>query len=398
MPTQTRPRIEYRLPTLHAGQREVWDHPARFQVLCCGRRWGKTRLGALRCLVDGLEGRRAWWVAPSYKVAAVGWRELKNLANQVPGAESKEQDRLIRLPGGGTVQVRSADDPNSLRGEGLDRVIIDECAYVTQDAWTHSLRPALADRKGAAWFVSTPHGRNWFYNLWQRGRGEDDQWQAWRFPSVANPYLDPEEIRAAAESLPRHIAAQELEADFIESGVSLFSSEDIQACWNPLPAGGYAAKRRYLMSADVAGPGDDATVVQVWDVTMKPYRLMAQERWVTAAYERFYTSAERLNAVWKPDEVHVDATGLGNPMVEELQGRLSGVRVYPFTFTSKSKAEALTALQLIVQKHELAFGNEDLRRELEVYQEDDRNLMTDCVMAAAIMAYAVRGKRRLEWT
>ena len=99
--------LDITLPALHIGQRKVVDNPARFQVLACGRRWGKTRLGAALCMESALKGGRAWWVAPSYKMGAVGWRLVKELAIQIPGANISLGDRMATLPGGGTVQVLS---------------------------------------------------------------------------------------------------------------------------------------------------------------------------------------------------------------------------------------------------------------------------------------------------
>ena len=159
---QNMPTIDITLPALHKSQRRVVASDARFKVLACGRRWGKTRLGSALCLESALHGGRAWWVAPSYKMAAVGWRLIHELGIQIPGAEIRKVDRMVVLPTAGTIQVRSADDPDSLRGEGLDLVVPDECGFMKEDAWTHALRPALSDRQGKAVFISTPKGRNWF--------------------------------------------------------------------------------------------------------------------------------------------------------------------------------------------------------------------------------------------
>ena len=65
------------LPKLHEKQKEVMDHPARFKVLACGRRWGKSRLAALTTLMKAVQGGVAWWVAPSFPVASIGWRMIK---------------------------------------------------------------------------------------------------------------------------------------------------------------------------------------------------------------------------------------------------------------------------------------------------------------------------------
>ena len=190
---------------------------ARFRVLSCGRRWGKTRLGTVECTAIGARGGRAWWVAPSYKMAAVGWRGVSWLSQQIPGTTTNKAERLITYPGGGTVQVRSADDPNSLRGEGLDFAVLDECAYMKEAAWFEALRPTLSDRQGRAMFISTPKGLNWFRDLWMMGENPDyPDWQNWQFSTSDNPYIAPEEIEAARLALPLRIFRQEYLADFME--------------------------------------------------------------------------------------------------------------------------------------------------------------------------------------
>jgi len=208
-------QMQVTMPDLHPSQRAVRQHPARFKVLACGRRWGKSRLGAVLCLATALQRGRAWWVAPSYKMARVGWRGLAQLARQIPGAQLGKAEQTMTLPTGGSVQVRSADDPQSLRGDGLDFVVLDECAYMHEAAWTEALRPALADRKGGALFISTPRGLNWFRALWLRGQAGLPDWQSWQFHSADNPYLDPAEIAAARETLLSRIFRQEFEADFL---------------------------------------------------------------------------------------------------------------------------------------------------------------------------------------
>ena len=97
------------LPPLHPGQAAVAASPARFKVLAAGRRWGKTSLGVTLCLRTGLEGGRAWWVAPTFPLAQVGWRVLKVLSRKIPRVEVREADWMVVLPGGGEIQVKSAE-------------------------------------------------------------------------------------------------------------------------------------------------------------------------------------------------------------------------------------------------------------------------------------------------
>lgn len=220
--------MKIRLPKLHeGGQRQIRDCPARFIVLVAGRRFGKTRLGVALCTEAGLQGKRAWWVGPTYPTASVGWRPLLHLAAQIPGTLPLKTTRTIYYPGGGWVQVRSAEKPESLRGEGLDLVIIDETAHMPrfEEAWQQSIRPALSDRKGRAMFVSTPKGFNHFYELFRKAENGDGQWAAFQHPSWDNPFLDPEEIEAAKKQLPSLVFRQEYGAEFVQLAGALFRRE-----------------------------------------------------------------------------------------------------------------------------------------------------------------------------
>lgn len=210
--------------SLHPAQQTVFDSTARFRVLAAGRRFGKSRLGVLEAVEVGLRGGRAWWVAPTYKLAQEGWRPLRNLARRWQGVRVLEVDKEVDLPNGGLIQVRSADDPAALRGAGLDFVVVDEAAFLSEEAWTEALRPALADRKGRALFISTPKGANWFRDLYDRAPSREG-WARFQYPSTANPFIDPAEIEAAAADLPSLVWRQEFLAEFVEAEGARFKPE-----------------------------------------------------------------------------------------------------------------------------------------------------------------------------
>ena len=210
------------LPGLHEKQREVHDSDARFRVLAAGRRWGKTRLGVSECIEEGLRGEtRSWWVAPTYQVARVGWRDLEMAARQIPGTQVWRADQRVVFPSGGEVGVRSADSRTGLRGEGLDFLVMDEAAFIEEDHWTQELRPALTDRQGRSLFISTPNGiNNWFRRLF-----DSEETTSFQFPTSTNPYIDPAELEEARRLLGSRTYAQEYEAQFIEAGGAVFRRE-----------------------------------------------------------------------------------------------------------------------------------------------------------------------------
>src|SRR6056300_174205 len=217
-----------KLPALHKGQLEVANSEARWKILCAGRRFGKTRLGVQLCMEVALRGGRAWWVAPTFSLARVGWRDIAASAKSFPREiEPKVSlaNMQIDLANGGSIGVRSADNPQRLRGEGLDFLVMDEAAFCKGEVWQEVLRPTLTERKGSALFISTPIGRdNWFFDLWENA-DDADNWERFRFATTDNPRIDPEEVMAAQKEVGSIVFAQEYLAEFVDAGQGMLKPE-----------------------------------------------------------------------------------------------------------------------------------------------------------------------------
>jgi predicted phage terminase large subunit-like protein len=217
-------RIE---PNFHPGQLEVKNSPARFKIVVAGRRWGKTRLGITECLEVALEGGRAWWIAPDYKVSGEGWVPLSYICRKY-GKEIctvRETDKEVRFVNGGRIEVRTADDPQRLVGAGLDLVVMDEAAKVKPAAWFESLRPALSDKLGKAIFIGTPKGHNWFFELYEAAEKNPDRWARFQFTSLDNPHFPESEWIDSREDMGALLFSQEHEAQFIQPGGTIFDPE-----------------------------------------------------------------------------------------------------------------------------------------------------------------------------
>ena len=217
-----------KLPGLHDAQQAVANSEARWKILCAGRRFGKTRLGVQLCIETALAGGRAWWVAPTFAIARVGWRALESAALSFPKEIEPKisiANMEVQFPNGGFIACKSADNPQRLRGEGLDFIVIDEAAFVKPEVWQEVLRPTLTERKGSALFISTPLGiGNWFYDLWTNADEQPD-WEKFHFATTDNPAIDPEEVEQARHEVGSIVFAQEYMAEFIEAGQGLFKQE-----------------------------------------------------------------------------------------------------------------------------------------------------------------------------
>lgn len=226
MPTIQLPRpLPPQVPILISG--------ARYKVLACGRRFGKSTIALDACIeghgpvVDGkpmwpgaIHGARIWWIAPIYKQALGVWDLLKAALRTV-GTVSEAEWR-ITLPNGGWVQVRSGDNPDTLRGTGLDGCVLDEAAMMPPELWSQVIRPSLADRKGWCIFASTPRGaQNWFHDVYTSA-ADNPEWERWHLRTEDNPRIPPEELAAMRADMSEQEAAQELDASWLTTAEQRF--------------------------------------------------------------------------------------------------------------------------------------------------------------------------------
>lgn len=225
--------IELPTPLPHQVPILLDDH--RFKVVVAGRRFGKSKTGLI-CVTDGhgplvngapkfrgaVHGAKLFWVAPTFPISQEIWRELKTSLLRWGGELDKsEQDKRIGFPGGGSITIRSASDPTSMRGPGLDGIVIDEAAYCSEDTWNLTLRPTLADRHGWAVFISSPNGTNWLHEQFVRAETDPD-YRAWQLPTSCNPLITPGELEAMQASMNRYEYSREILAEFEVSGGNIF--------------------------------------------------------------------------------------------------------------------------------------------------------------------------------
>jgi len=345
----------------HVGQKAVHRDGSRFKVVDAGRRWGKTRLGVNECLDVAANGGRAWWVSPSYKTSEVGWRPLRRIGHKI-GAEVRKVDRQINLANGGSVTVRSADNPESLVGEGLDFVVMDECSLTKEQAWFESLRPALSDRQGRALFIGTPKGRNWFWRLWQRGQQGEEGWASWQFPTASNPYIPAKEIAAAKRDLPERLFLQEYMAEFLEDAGTVFRR--VMAAATATEQHNAVEGHEYVMGVDW-GKLADFTVLVVLDATTN--EVVYMDRFNQIDYQVQLGRLETAFIKFEPVQIIAESNAMGEPLIEQLW--YQGYPVQAFQTTNASKADMVNALSLAFEKGEIQIPNDPvLIGELQAFE------------------------------
>ncbi len=330
----------------------------------CGRRWGKTRLGVVEALSVALRGGRVWWVAPVYAQSLIAWRLLGPIAKQLPGASLRESEHALRLTNGGSVVFKSADRPDTLRGEGLDFLVVDEADFIEESVWTDSLRATLSDRRGRALFTSTPRVEGgWFHRLFLEGQLPGGEVQSWSFPSVSNPYLDPGEIELARRQLPAIVFRREYEAEFVSA-----AGARIQRAWLRTAAPPHGLD--LVLGVDLAistRDGADWTAAAVLgrDTDGLVYVVDVQRgRFAFDGVLRFVASvAEK----WRPRVVAVEAVAYQLAAVQEL------VRTTAFTVVPvRPDRDKLTRFQPLEARYEQGL----VRHAPWLSQEFERELLS----------------------
>lgn len=282
-------QLKVNLPQLHPHQLEVFQDPSRFKVIVTGRQFGKTHLGAVMCVAAALQGRDIWWVAPTFDLTERGWKVILQLCAQIPDVRSEGRPVWrVTLPIGGSIQARSADNPDSLRGSTLDGLVFDEAAQAKPEAWP-ILRPTLSVRRGWAVFISTPKGLNWFHDLFQDA-GAREGWNRWQLKSEDSPYLDPGDIELARQEMSALIFSQEYEAEFIATSTGVFHADWLRHYWTTIDP---ETDERVYHLGDEAVPASkcwvfhtvdlawtiaesaDYTVISTWAVTPKRQMILA---------------------------------------------------------------------------------------------------------------------------
>jgi len=235
---------EFRV-SLHPGQTEIYNSPARFKVVAAGRRFGKSHFAAYMLIIAALrdehKGHRltaengVYYVAPTFDQAKrVMWPKIRALAGYKTqgGLITNENinDGWIELLSGRRIYIKGADNPETLRGMGYHYVVLDEYADMKPSVWEEIIDPALMDVEGDALFIGTPKGKNHFYQIFL-GATEQSQgfegWEAFHYKSLDNPFIPRSEIERLVKKSRKSLETvrQELEASFISGAFKYLKPE-----------------------------------------------------------------------------------------------------------------------------------------------------------------------------
>ncbi len=351
------------LPKRLAWQQRVVAEAARFNVVNVGRRSGKTVLGMDRCATPETLPYPVAWFSPTYKMLLEVWRECARLFAPITARRSSQDHRLEFITGG-VLEFWSLDNPDVARGRKYRRLIIDEAAMVPalMDTWQYALRPTLADYGGDAWFLSTPRGRNGFWQMFQWGQdaGRAD-WRSWQMPSTVGT-IAAAELDEMRRSMPERVYQQEVLAQFIEDGAGVFRR--VREAATAAQQDGAHHGHTYVFGCDW-GRSEDFTAITVLDVTTS--ELVAVDRFNQIDYAVQLDRLAALAQRFRPAAIVAEQNSIGVPLIETMRRR--GLPVVPFNTTNATKTVIIDALALAFEQGTLRIvPDESLIAELQAYE------------------------------
>jgi len=359
---------------LHDTQELVAKSKARFRVVNCGRRWGKTTLAILEMVAKAVfkDEARVVYIAPTYQQARdIAWNELKKIC--VPVIISVNEARLeitIKTKSGGSsiIWLRGWESVETLRGQAFDFIVIDEIAMMRNFwlNWEEVLRPTLTDKRGEVLFVSTPKGFNHFYDL-SNLELTDKDFKTFHFTSYDNPHLPVDELDKAKATLPPDRFAQEYEASFQKTQGLVYKEFDRgKHLYEELP------KREYpyqpinwgkLGAVDFGYRNPAAVITAMWNGEA----LFIEDEWYKK--ERTDIQIAEYVAIQKFKEVYPDPENQG--AIEEL--RRARVNVKEVVKGAGSVKAGIQQVREMLIRGDLMINKRcvNLISEFEMYSYDD---------------------------
>jgi phage FluMu gp28-like protein len=349
--------------TPHKKQKEIiqacLNDNIKYIIANCGRQVGKSFLGMNIILKWLLEDNNSigMWVAPIFAQSKKVFQELalslvaSNLTKSV-----NKSDLTITFINGSIIYFRSAEREDNLRGNTLTYLVVDEAAYIKNNVWSEVLRATILVKGKKVLFLSTPKGRNWFYEMAMRGDSDEyPQYKTIKASSFDSPYISEEELTDAKNSLPDGIYRQEILAEFLDDGGEVFSSLEVSSSLESYPP--FVASEKYYAGLDI-GRANDFTVLTILNSKGEVAHIYRerQNSWniiVSQVVKELKTYGARCL---------IEINGVGDPVFEQIKKQYSNVE--PFVTSNDSKQNIIEDLIMTMNEDKIKLPSKDLNPDL----------------------------------
>jgi hypothetical protein len=341
----------------HYGQEKIINNFAdsshKFGIVSCGRQFGKSLLAQNLLLYWLLKTgkQKGAWITPVYNQAKKIFTELTNASHEIITKQNKA-DLTIEFINGSTIQFLSTDNYNTIRGFSFNYMVLDECAFIREEAINEAILPTLSALGKKCLMISTPKSKNWFYTYYLRGLNEGGDYISFRGISTDNPYVDKNFIIEQRKSLPHQIYLQEYEAEFSEAANDVFSNLDNTCILNEWEQPRSGA--RYFAGIDFGLQND----FSVLTIVSEDGRVCFIERINGTSYSEITEQFTEHLRRYKITGGYAETNGPGLPVFEMLSKTERNLR--GFTTTNDNKNQGIRTLIYDIQEGRLLMPSKQL--------------------------------------
>lgn len=378
-------QIVYNRPFVTTYQEAILDAPERYTITAAATKCGKTASHIIWMFEQALklkENQSVWWVAPVYQQAEIAFRRMKTQINVKDFFITNESKLTLTLPNGARIEFKSGEKPDNLYGDDVYAAVVDEASRMREESW-FALRTTLTATKGKCKLIGNVKGKkNWFYKLGERARLGESEYKFFKitaYDAAKEGILDIEEIEQAKRDLPDYVFRELYLAEPADDESNPFGLINIRACYSPLSTSGVVA-----FGIDLAKYTDWTVIIGLDSLNHVCYVDRFQNDWGT-------TQRKIIDVVGRVP-AFVDSTGVGDPIVENLQRILPNIK--GFKFTSQSKQQLIEGLVMDIQQQTILFPENPIGYELENFEYEytrtgvrytaPQGLHDDCVMSLAL--------------
>ncbi len=361
----------------------LWQDAHRFKVLIWHRRCRKTTTAINEIVKQSQATPGVYWhLFPTYAEAKNSiWRDKNMLFGNIPEEiieKVNESEMIVYFKNGSIYQLIGADNPDRLRGAGPMGMVLDEYDTMKDDVWP-IVEPILRANGGWAWFIGTPKGKQKLYDLYNRGQDPSNkEWRSWLLKASNSGVIPLDQLEESRKTMSQALYNQEWECEFLEGEGSVFRNVRLAATAVPRPP---MSGHMYVMGVDLAKV-QDYTVITVYDRANNAQ--VYQDRFQTLEWPFQKKRIIEITQHYNNALVAIDATGLGDPIADDLSR--SGVAVEPIKLTNESKKEMIEKLSIWIESKKCSFINiEETLVEFDNYSYEISN--TGKVMYNARQGY-----------
>lgn len=346
---------------------------------------------------------RNYCLSPTLKQGKNIYKSITNAISNSGLVKTRNATELsITLINGSTIQFKSAEQKDSLRGETCSGILcIDESAYI-QDEVYDIIRPWTDFHRAVTLMVSTPFIKSgFFFKYYNYGLNNENNcisidWTDEKYKEDLNKILPPEKLEEYRRILPRNVFLSEYMGQFLDDDGTVFTNVGEHIKENKINP----SDKLYVGIDWGVGYDGDYTVVSAFNqrgeqVYLDYFNKMSTLKQIEHIFYRLEPYLKQIVVISS------ESNSIGSPMTELLRkkSQIMNRIIKEFNTNNTSKNAVVAKMQVAIEQNKVTFlPDKELIKQFGYYAAEynpkTRNVsynapqgLHDDIVVATLLAY-----------